>query len=484
MKKMKTITTSYIVLTLVVMGFTIVSCKKELSVLPKNAKVDANTILDQPTAQIALNGAYYCFANATNVKTGWQNHEIRPAFFTGFLQDPNNSDNNEPENRYARITSYYWAESYTLLNAVNGVIKGVNTVPDSKFTNTRKKEIIAEAHFLRAYGHFKILSYYAEWFKPGSKLGVLLRDELSTISNIAKARSTVKESYDFILADLDDAIANAPAVNQNVYATKWAGMALKMRVLMSRAQPSDYAEVISLADNIMKNSPYILEPKAEDIFHKSGLASKEVILGIKPQTNQQLDYYSKSAQYWPGASSLYLATSGLKNLLNNDPRQNWMLGTVATRFPNNYYFTKYIVQGSTPSVVSETDYALRLTEVYLLKAEAIARSGGNLADAKALIHTIQSKAGITAADNNTSYLAVENAATADALLLELYKENVKSLMAEDGLEWLALLRFSFETVRQLKPTITSQSQYILPIPRDEFMYNPSFGDQNPGYDKN
>lgn len=471
----------YLALAVLVLGFQ--SCKKDLSALPKNAKVDANTILDQGTAQIALNGAYYCFANATQLKTGWQSHEVFPGMIAGYLADAYNTTA-EMENRNANInSSYYWNESYTLLNAANGVIKGVNALPDNKFTGNRKKEIIAEAHFLRAYGHFKVMSYYAEWFKPTSTLGVLLRDELSTISNIPKARSTVKESYDFILSDLDDVIANAPAANPNQYATKWAGMALKMRVLISRGAAADYTEIISLANNLTQNSPFLLEAKAEDIFHKSGLSSKEVILGIKPQANQQADYYSKSAQYWPGASSLNVATTSLKNLLNNDPRQAWMVGTVAKNAVT-FYFTKYILQNTTPTAVSEADYALRLTEVYLLKAEAIVRSGGSMADAKSLVHQIQAKAGITATVNNTSYLAVENAGTTDALLLEIYKETVKSLIAEDGMEWLALLRLPFETVKLIKPTITNQSQYILAVPKSEFMYNPTFGDQNPGYNKN
>jgi hypothetical protein len=49
---------------------------------------------------------------------------------------------------------------------------------------------------------------------------------------------------------------------------------------------------------------------------------------------------------------------------------------------------------------------------------------------------------------------------------------------------MALLRLPFETVKLFKPTITNQTQYILPIPKDEFLYNPLFGDQNTGYSKN
>lgn len=472
----------YLAFAVLIVAFS--SCKKELGALPKNAKVDANTILDQGTAQIALNGAYYCFANASQLKTGWQDHEVVPGMLTGYLQDAYNTAP-ETENRNKNFQSYYWTASYTLINAVNGVLKGVNALPDNKFTGNRKKEILAEAHFLRAYGHFKLMSYYAEWFKPGSSFGVLLRDDLSNISNIPKARSTVDDSYSFILADLDDVIANAPETNPNYYVTKWAGMALKMRVLMSRGTAADYTEVITLANTLIGSNKYQLEAKAEDIFHKLGLSSKEVILGIKPQPNQQLDYYSKSAQYWPGASALNVASTAWKELLNNDPRQSWLVGTEAEDDPDIFYFTKYILENTQPTVVSETDYALRLTEVYLLNAEALVRSGGSLATAKELVHTVQSKAGITAASvQNSSYLAVENAGNPNDLLLEIHKETLKSLLAEDGMEWLSLLRLPFETVKRLKPTISDQSQYIFPVPRTEFLYNPSFGAQNPGYDKN
>jgi starch-binding outer membrane protein, SusD/RagB family len=113
----------------------------------------------------------------------------------------------------------------------------------------------------------------------------------------------------------------------------------------------------------------------------------------------------------------------------------------------------------------------------LLTAEATVRSGGSMATAKALIKTVMSKAGVT------DFTAVDNAATSDDLLLQNYYEIVRNLSAEDGIEWMALLRLPFATVKQLKPTITDQKQYIFPIPLDEFQQNPTIGDQNPGYSK-
>lgn len=473
---------SYLVLCVAILALN--ACSKQLSAPPQNSKVQDNTILDQSTAQIALNGAYYNFANATAIKNGWQYHQTTPAEFSGWMQYGYGT-NNYDQNDNGSISLPDWNEEYTLINAANGVISGVGALPDIKFINGRKAGIIAEARFLRAYGHYRLLIWYAQWYDITSKYGVLLRDELSSLSNIPKARSNVKDSYDFILNDLETAIADGPSTNPNYYATRWAAMALKMRVLMMRGASGDYATVMQLADSVILNSSYTLEANAVDIFHSKGLASKEVILGLVPQALQTADYYSKSAQYYPGASALYVASLALKNLYANDPRQSWMVGAANpyAGSPNTFYFTKFFVPGSVVSTVSETDYAIRLTEVYLMKAEAIVRSGGILGDARTLLHTIQSKAGITATTNNTNYLAVEAAVTPDSLLMETYREEVRSLVGEDGMEWLALLRLPFATVTQLRPTITNQIQYIFAIPHDEFLYNPIIGDQNPGYNK-
>lgn len=455
------------------------ACKKELNALPENSRVSEVAIIDAKTAEIALNGAYYTFANTTPTKTNWSTHERYPAMYAGFL-GYGFGTLPEEENRTDGDGDLYWQEEYKLLNAVNGVLKGIEPLADDAFTGNRKKEIAGELHFLRAYAHFKLLSYYAEWFNLNSPNGVLLRDEASTKTNISKARSSVKESYDFILADLDDAVANAPEENENYYASKWAAMLLKMRVLMSRGEAADYTQVISLANNIIQSSPYQLEGNTIDLFRAKGLSSSEVILGLIPQVNQDKDYYSRTRQFWPGASSLYVAKQALKDLLVNDPRASWLVGGASpysAYSPNTYFFTKYIMQGATPTTVSETYYAMRLSEVYLLKAEAIVRSGGNLTDAKTAVKQVMTHAGVT------DFSAIDNANTPDDLLLQLYFETVKSLIAEDGQEWMALLRLDFAKVKQLRPTITTQAQYILPIPHSEFVYNPMIGDQNPGYSK-
>ncbi|HEY0272742.1 MAG TPA: RagB/SusD family nutrient uptake outer membrane protein, partial [Chitinophaga sp.] len=425
------------------------------------------------TAQIALNGVYYNFAAVDGVHnvTRWLEHEVPPGMFAGLLAYGYGADFAE-SNQYANssYSDVHWDNSYAIINAANGVITGVNQLPDNKFTGNRKKEMLAEAKFLRAYSNFKLLSYYGQWY------GILLRNDFVTVRNISGVRGTVAQAYDSIFADVNEAIDNGPTTNPNYYMNRWAAMALKIRVLLSHGQAADFPVAIALADSIIQHGGYALEPNLKDLFYSKGLASQEVILGIQPQQNQEQYYYCLSRQYWPGASSLYVATAKLLTLLQDDPRR-WMVGSENMSGPGTYYFLKYIAENTTATPLSETAYAFRLSEVYLLKAEAIVRSGGSLADARAILQEVMTHAGVT------DFTAINNATTTDEMRKQIYLEIARNLVGEDGQEWMALLRLPLAMVKELRPTIKDQIMYTLPVPHAEFVYNPAFGDQNPGYQK-
>ena len=467
----------YILITILVS--TQSSCKKDLNALPVNAKVDGNVIVDGKSAEVALNGAYYRFAEAGNDRgtpsTQWTlAHEIIPSWAAGYLDYPYGGGvlTINTLNSQSYEANVIWPASYLLINAANGVIKGVETLPGSKIEATRKKEIIAEAHFLRAYGHYRLLSFYGQYYDAGSQYGVMLRKEFVTTDNIAQPRSTVQESYDYILSDVDDAIANAPESNAPYYATQWAAKALKARILMNRGGAGDYEQVISIAKDFASNSPYQLEANLQDIFSTKGLDSKEVILGVTPLPNQ-VSKHDTYNYYGPG----YIATNSLKALLQDDPRNNWVIGDIEF---SGIGITKYgalNAGGFLDGPKLEVNYAFRLTEIYLLQAEATVRSGGSLATAKTILKTVMANAGVT------DFTQVVNANTADVLLLEIYKETVKNMVCEDGQDWFALLRLPLETITTLKPTIIRKEQFIMPIPHDEFIKNNAIGQQNPGYDK-
>ena len=473
---------SAIYFTILCLTLFISSCDKQLSAPPRNARVEGFAITNQASAQTALNGAYYRFASVTSENadaTYWNTHQLWGAMLTGALGYAYGAlDDESNANIRSGLTGTVWNESYLLINTANSVLDGVTKLRNEAFTGNRKKEILAEAKFLRAYANFRLLVFFGEWFKEDSPYGVLLREEPTTLSNIAKKRSSVSESYTLILSDIDEAIANAPVTNTAYYATKWAAMVLKIRVLMMRGNPADYSSVLTMADEILAAPNFQLENNPKDIFYVKGLTSSEVILAIRPQPNQEIGYYNLSGSYYPGNSGLYGASPYYQTIMQNDPRADWVIGPLTNAqdySPGVKYFNKYVPFGGAPSQTSEVSYAMRLTEVYLLKAEAILRSGGDINDARDLIKTIKGKAGVT------DFSSIDNADTHEELLIENYYEVLRSLVAEDGLEWMTLLRFPFETVKQLRPTIVNQVQLYFPVPISELQQNPLFGLQNPGY---
>lgn len=470
---------------------TLAACKKELNAPPPNAKVNGTAVVDLASAQVTLNGVYYQFANATSTLYDWQQQNVHPGMLTGMLGygfgSYSDEDNLNLTSRFMQIKNP-WAPWYETIAAANGFLEGLNSLANGVIVEPRRAEMQAEARFLRGYINFKLLMFFSEWKDLNSNNGVLLRSELTGLSTVLKTRSSVAESYTAILEDLDYAIANGPTTNPNHYVNKYAAMILEARVLLTRGLPADITKALDLANQVINSGKYTLENNVKDIFHSKGLASAEVILGVKPQPLQETKRESMSGGYYMPfgtfASYAYVAKQTFKDLLNGDPRQTWMVGPAnpSTSSPNTFAFSKFLpyVGGvaTVPTQVSEVSYAMRLSEAYLLKAEALARSGGNLNDAKTAIKTVMARAGIPG--GSPLYNPIDNAITAEEVWEQAYFETLRSFTGEDGIDWFALLRFPLTKIMQLRPTITSVTVLWFGVPVAEFQTNPLFGSQNAG----
>lgn len=471
---------TYTIISLLFFALLCSSCDKELSKLPNNARVAETAITDLHSAKMALNGVYYRFANVNSDNiSNWVYNNTTGGLLAGTLSyglGPLPEEKNDNVNSIS--PNVQWDYAYQLILAANGVIQGVEKLSETKVSTAEKLQITAEARFLRAYGHFKLLMYFSEWNDLKSKNGVLIRDDFSTLKNISKKRSTVEETYEHILSDLEFAVSHAKIENPNYYANKWAAMALKIRVLACRGTDSDLRSVISIATEMIQTAPYNLEAEVKDIFQQKGLSSKEVILGIKPQSGQEAYYNNLSRFYFPMANRLFTTNSMFKEILQGDPRQSWMVGP-ETPFqmysPNTFYFNKFIAMGTEPTQISETQYAIRLSEVYLLKAEAFIRLNSNFADAKNLLRQVMETAGVK---DFTKLNGLNNQH-------ELWKfytvEVLKGFTGEDAIEWFTLIRMPLNLITQLKSTIKKQEQLYFAIPQSELDLNKSFGEQNKGY---
>jgi len=454
------------------------ACKKQLNVYPTTQEVDGNIITDEKSAETALNGVYYrMVGGGTDYNgvptTAWYSLvEETSSQLSGMLSYTFGGGGLD-EHKY-KATDYpvgaLWNYGYALVNAANGFLK--NIAPLGKITATEKTRMIAEAKFLRAFGNAQLLLYYGQFYDTTSAYGIILHDEFVQPDNIYLARASVGASYDAIFNDLDAAIPDLPSKNSSIaYANTWAAKLLETRMLINRGTAADYAKVVSITKDIIANSPFSLEGNVKDLFWTNGLGSSEVMLGIQPYSTQNSKWKDYISYDYYGPNSF------MDSLFNGDPRADWQIQTVNSAYGSNVALTKYY-PGSASNIaaaaISENSYVFRLTEAYLLEAEAIVASGGSLSDAKALLKTVMAHAGFT------NFSGVDAAATAADLQLLIIGEEMKSFVAEGGQDWFALRRLPFATVQGLLPSIKDKSLLIFPIPDAEIISNNKIK-QNPNY---
>lgn len=132
------------------------------------------------------------------------------------------------QNNWANaMDGYWWGDVYNSIRACNLFFDKIK-LSTSTATET-KEQLTGEVHFLRAYYYFVLMEQYG---------GVPLIDHVVNIGdNYNVPRNTFEETVNFIVADLDAAVANGRLAKQTdkTRATEGAVYALKSRVLIYAA---------------------------------------------------------------------------------------------------------------------------------------------------------------------------------------------------------------------------------------------------------
>jgi hypothetical protein len=277
------------------------------------------------------------------------------------------------------------------------------------------------------------------------------------------ARSSVVATYNAILKDLDEAIADLPPRGSKIhYANLWAAKMLKARVLINRGAAGDYEQVVGLTEDIILNSNFKLEQNLKDLFHVKGFSSEEVMLAVQPFPTERYKFYLNNT------SVDFYVTPALKDLLANDPRKDWLYKdakNINGILPSitKYFSGNAMAPVKTPLVCNS--YALRLTEAYLTQAEAITLAKGDLTKARLRLTTVMTHAGLT------DFGKVDEAVTPEALQLLVVQEVRKNFLQESGLDWFAMRRLPMATLQSIRPAVKSRFSFILPIPMAEMSAN-------------
>jgi len=425
-----------------------------LEVEPPNNLVPENVVKDAESAENLLNGAYAAY----NDQYYYMFTETTPGLLSGtmarngFLANIDITNNNiKVEN--ADVANM-WKAFYQQIDAANSVIKLIPGVPTELFAPNRKNQILGEAHFLRATAHFEALRYFGQFYDRTSPRGIIIRTEPANFTTRAQKRATVEETYTQILRDLDFAIENGPEFSKTYYASKTAAKALKARVLLFMGE---YRAAADLADDVIKTGKRTLAPTFAGVFSPNTASTEIIMMRYTDAVSATLD--RKKFTY---GSVHAIASPAFITLMGKDPR-------AAVTFAAS---NKAILKVNNTAFSSPT-YFIRLAEMYLIKAEGLARSGATVEESKLPFEQLRSR--------SLGAPYVSAATTTEELLNEIYKEYLLELAFENGSEWFAGIRF--DKIKTAKPTVTSADQYILPIPLTEIQANSALtlADQNPGY---
>ena len=305
-------------------------------------------------------------------------------------------------NSASETVSFPFKFYYSLILQSNLILESIGTGVDCPFPvmDTLQLEgIRGEAYCFRAWGHFQLVQLYGKRYVAGilnSQPGVPYR-ESSDSSPLARA--SVEECYRRIHRDLDQSIRwleRYQPVNATHISLKVA-YGLKARVYLAQQNYADCARYAGLAIRVAESDGCYLMSGDECLNGFSRLLSQsgEALWCANTQDDQSVAFFSfysfMSWNFYSSAvrNSVRCINSRLYSELSaGDIRLRWWDPTGKIGVPSvayrqfAYQNRKFSVENTT---VSAGDYPwMRLSELYLMKAEALARSGDDAGARKVL----------------------------------------------------------------------------------------------------
>ncbi|MEO6933068.1 MAG: RagB/SusD family nutrient uptake outer membrane protein, partial [Chitinophagaceae bacterium] len=296
----------------------------------------------------------------------------------------------------------FWQQAYYGIFQANKVIEAIDdNAPQNKL------QLKGENLFLRALMHFDLVRIFARPYSqsPDVNLGVMIKAK-SSIDDLP-GRSTVKQTYEFIVSDLLKAADLMKESKTNVYASKEVAWALLARVYLYMEQND---KAIEYADKVITSGRYKLLTTAQlsKYYTTSPESNTETIFAIKYLTSENTGKSSIGSLYTRDGWGEILVTSSYRGLIYKNPNDerikfldpDFALDASGNKIPDateesgfrvvkamnysRYFNLKYTLQDG--ALLLSSPVVLRLAEMYLIKAEAYAKTAGKTAEAIQMVN--------------------------------------------------------------------------------------------------
>ena len=353
--------------------------------------------------------------------------------------------------------SSIWNASYSQIYACNAVLEGLEG--SQTLTQDIKDQLRGEALFTRAFLHFQLMSLFG---------GIPYVETTDYSLNRTVPRMDSGVVHQKTIEDLESAVVLLKAEYQQesrVRPNRSTAQALLARVYLFHG---DYAQASEVASAVLdQDTYYILEQDIDKEFLKD---SNSTIWQFSPGIASANTYEGTFFIFLAGPpSKISLSPALVESFEDEDLRKSDWIKQAANDGLVWYHPYKYKQDNATGSSV-EYSIVLRLSEQYLIRAEARARQG-QLAEARDDLDKVRHRAG----------LSDTQSVTESELLGDIIKERRAELFTEFGHRFFDLKRFgALDTVLQAKPGWSSTDQ-LWPLPQSEMNANPFLIPQNPGY---
>lgn len=400
---------------------------------------------------------------------------------------------NDQSNRYINFANNnfgthfnLWPNAYAAINEANFLINGI---ANTEASEAEKNQIKGEALFLRALFYFDLARVYG--YEPGREVAgfdksVIIRETPTATDTDAdfRERATNVQVYALIERDLTEAIALlAPATTANTRfrANKGAAQALLSRAYLYQSKWALAEQLATeaiattnamLIDASVTESAYraafATAPNPESLFEISYNASTET-LGFNESLNSLTLKQNSTVLPGTGGWGDIIITPNLLNLFEpTDARREIFITDVKTG-QTVTYARKYV--GSRGAFTDNVP-VIRLSEVYLIRAEARARQANDVLALEDL-NLLRSKR--FPADAPSPVVA-----TGEDLIAAIFTERRLELFLE-GHRFFDLKRTGQNIAKGGTSDIAyTDARILAPLPNAQVILNPLI-EQNPGY---
>lgn len=437
------------------------SCEKILETdLPENQMQSETVFENLQTANSVLSGLYAGLFDASPIAGDQSGYYM--GIYTddlnfyalsntsGLLEIANNTliDSNS-------TTASFWSSAYQKIYICNTILEGIE---DSKgISEADKKRIKGEALTIRSLLFFYLQQVYGDIPYPVTT---------NYMINQSISKTQVEEVSHRLESDLQEAVDLLPDAYRNterIYINKKSAQLLLAKVYMQHLKPQ-LAEV--LLKNIVQSPLYHFQTDITKVFNKTGT---HIIWQLKPKNNTDA-VKEATAYYFANAAPLFVALSPslVSSFSTGDLRKQYWMAPVSVGANTWYRVEKYKVRSNN---TTEYSVVLRLEEVYLLLAEALARQN-KIAEALPYINPLRQRAAQPLLNASVSQ---------QILLADILAENRKEFFTEMGNRFLTLKRFgSLDILLQTKPNWKDYHR-LWPVPQKDILLNANLNPQNSGY---